>query len=97
MEPREPWRHVYTVEQAATVLQVAPDTVYGLIRSGELPAKRVGNRLRIPRGAFHRWLDASPARQPERVAEPDYSTWPNATGDFRRRFGDDAPRRGRRG
>ena len=35
--------------QAAELLNVTRDTVYRLIRSGQLPSVRVGGQLRIPK------------------------------------------------
>ena len=38
---------IYTVEQVAEKLQIAVRTVYKLIKSGQLPASKVGNQYRI--------------------------------------------------
>lgn len=39
---------VYTPEQVAGILQLSTNTVYELIRNGEIPAKRLGRVYRIP-------------------------------------------------
>ncbi|KKR86761.1 MAG: DNA-binding protein, excisionase family [Candidatus Curtissbacteria bacterium GW2011_GWA1_41_11] len=39
---------VYTPEQVATMLQLSKNTVYDLIRRGEIIAKRIGKVYRIP-------------------------------------------------
>jgi excisionase family DNA binding protein len=53
----------YSVAEAAQVLGVGQRTVYEAIRSGLLPALRVGRRpkLRVPKSAVHELL-----RHPER-------------------------------
>lgn len=38
----------YRAEEAATLLSISRTAVFGLIRSGELPAIRIGGRRRIP-------------------------------------------------
>lgn len=41
--------------EIASYLDVALSTIYELIRSGELPAKKIGRQYRIPREEFLRW------------------------------------------
>ena len=43
----------YTVLEAAEILRVRRDTVYNLIKRGELPSVRVGRSIRVPESAFH--------------------------------------------
>lgn len=43
---------LYTVLEAAEILRLRRDTVYGLIKRGELPAVRIGRTVRIPESAF---------------------------------------------
>lgn len=43
---------LYTVLEAAEILRLRRDTVYGLIKRGELPAVRFGRTVRIPESAF---------------------------------------------
>lgn len=47
----------YSVEQVAEMLGVARGVAYEQVRSGEIPAIRVGRRWLIPRTRFHAWLD----------------------------------------
>lgn len=62
----------YTPEEAAAVLRVALRTVYGMVRAGELPAKRIGatGRIyRIPKHAIDPGpLALTPPRRMRRIA-----------------------------
>jgi len=49
---------VLTVRETAQVLRLAENSVYAAIHRGELPARRVGRRLLIPRDALERFLAA---------------------------------------
>lgn len=44
-------------EQVAEVLAVARSTVFELLRTGELPAVRIGRAVRVPRKALDRWIE----------------------------------------
>ena len=46
-----------SVRRAAALLGVSEDSVYQKVRAGELPHKRLGRRIIIPRAALERWLD----------------------------------------
>lgn len=48
---------VLTVKDVQRLLRVSLNTVYSIIRSGELRAKTVGRQLRIPRSEFLRYLN----------------------------------------
>jgi excisionase family DNA binding protein len=48
---------VYTVAEVAVLLGLSLAGTYALIRSGEIPAKKMGGRWIIPSGRFHSWLD----------------------------------------
>lgn len=48
---------VYDIPQAAQALQVCPNTIRNLIRRGELPASKVGDRVMIRRQALATFLD----------------------------------------
>lgn len=43
---------VYTPEQAADILQLSKNTVYDLIKRGEIVAKRLGKVYRIPQSSI---------------------------------------------
>jgi excisionase family DNA binding protein len=46
-----------TTEEVLTYLKVTPRTIYRLIRSGELPALRVGRQWRFRRTDLDAWLE----------------------------------------
>jgi excisionase family DNA binding protein len=48
---------VYTVDEAAAIFRVPPETVRRLIRRGDLPAIRLGRIYRIPKSAIDRYFD----------------------------------------
>lgn len=58
----------YTVDQVATLLGIARGVAYESVRTGEIPATRVGRRWLIPRKRFHAWLDGDPAETQAAVA-----------------------------
>jgi excisionase family DNA binding protein len=47
----------YSVREAAVVLPLSTDTIYRLIRAGEIPARRVGGRWLIPTRGLERWIE----------------------------------------
>jgi excisionase family DNA binding protein len=48
--PQEPERQYYTVEEAATILGVHPETIRRMCKRGELRGvRKVGDTWRIPR------------------------------------------------
>jgi excisionase family DNA binding protein len=49
----------YTVEEVAALLGIARGVAYESVRTGEIPATRVGRRWLVPRRRFHAWLDGS--------------------------------------
>lgn len=51
---------VYTVAETAEILRLSLGSTYALVRSGEIPALKLGGRWVIPRGRLHRWLDDLP-------------------------------------
>lgn len=55
--PAEP-AEVLTPEQAADLLQVEPAAVTALAEAGKLPARRIGDDLRLSRHALLAWLSA---------------------------------------
>ena len=52
-------REVLTVQQAAELMQVSTDTVYRLVSSGELPAKKVGRIWRLHCSSVQTFLTSS--------------------------------------
>lgn len=47
----------YSVGEAASLMGVSNDKVRELVRANEIPHKRIGRRIIIPRAAFERWLN----------------------------------------
>ncbi|MEV0213551.1 helix-turn-helix domain-containing protein [Micromonospora sp. NPDC050695] len=58
---------VYTVAETAEILRLSLGSTYALVRSGEIPALKLGGRWVIPRGRLHRWLDELPTASVEDV------------------------------
>jgi excisionase family DNA binding protein len=54
----EPERLAYSVDEAATVLGVARETIYELIRTGQLRSRKAGARRIIGRHHLIEFLDA---------------------------------------
>ena len=48
-----------TVQEVADIMRVSTMTVYRIIKSGELPAVRVGRSFRVPEQAVHDYLKTS--------------------------------------
>jgi excisionase family DNA binding protein len=46
-----------TTEEVLAYLKITPRTIYRLIRSGELPAVRIGRQWRFRRADLDRWLE----------------------------------------
>jgi excisionase family DNA binding protein len=51
-----------TVPEAASILRVSRNSAYELIARGEIPAIRLGRRLRVSRAVIERLLDGHDAR-----------------------------------
>lgn len=47
-----------TLEEATTILPVAPITLRRAIKAGELPAYRIGRRLLIKPADFDAWIES---------------------------------------
>jgi excisionase family DNA binding protein len=58
---------VYTVKEVSQHLRISLGGTYALIRSGEIPAKKLGGRWVIPKRRFAAWLDSC-AREPAESA-----------------------------
>ena len=55
----------YTVPEAAQLLGVSRNFGYELARTGQLPIIRLGNRIIVPKAAFHKMLGVSPEKEAE--------------------------------
>jgi len=49
-------KEVFSPEEAAEWLGVSPQTVYRLLRSGELPGRKIGQQWRIHKGELEAYL-----------------------------------------
>jgi excisionase family DNA binding protein len=52
---------ILDVHKVAALLTVSADTVYELLKSGELPGRKVGRKWITTKGAVMRWLEGSSA------------------------------------
>ena len=50
---------VYTVDEIRTMLGIGKNEAYRLTHSKGFPSIRIGNRIVIPKEAFHQWLNGS--------------------------------------
>ena len=53
-------RLTYTVEEAGDLLGISRGSAYNLVRTGEIPALRMGRRLLVSRGALEDLLGHAP-------------------------------------
>lgn len=49
---------VLDVKQAAALLRISDDTLYGEVAGNRVPHRRLGKQIRFSRAALIRWLDA---------------------------------------
>jgi excisionase family DNA binding protein len=52
---------VYTVKEVSQYLRISLGGTYALVRCGQIPAIKLGNRWVIPKRRFAAWLDSSRA------------------------------------
>ena len=58
-------RAVYTVKEVAQMLSLSLGGTYALVRTGEIPAIKLGGRWAIPKRRFHAWLDNTEGAKPD--------------------------------
>lgn len=46
----------YTVPQAAALLGISPWSYYERVKQGELPARKIGRRIVVPKVQLDAWL-----------------------------------------
>jgi excisionase family DNA binding protein len=78
-------RAVYTVEETAEILGMGRTRTYEMVRAGEIPARKLGNRWVIPKARFHDWLNDVPTGE----TDPSASAQPDASSHLRRVSGDE--------
>lgn len=66
-------RMVYTPNEVATLLHVRLATVYDLIKSGELPALKMGKNYKIPKAQLETWIADTMSEQTEERRKYDTS------------------------
>jgi excisionase family DNA binding protein len=54
---------ILDVHKVATLLTVSADTVYELLKSGQLPGRKVGRKWITTKGAVMRWVEGSSAAE----------------------------------
>jgi len=52
-------RETYTPDELAEILGLGRTLVYANLKSGKIPAIRIGNRFVIPRSGIAEWLKSS--------------------------------------
>jgi excisionase family DNA binding protein len=57
--PTKKMRDVLDVGMTAELLMVSTDTVYDLLKRGELPGRKVGRKWLTTRNAVLRWIESS--------------------------------------
>jgi excisionase family DNA binding protein len=56
---------VLSIAEVALRLGIGRNGAYAAVQRGEIPFRRVGRRIIVPRVAFERWLaDTQPRRRP---------------------------------
>lgn len=56
----EPEKATLTVEEAATLLGIGRQLAYAKVKTGEIPAIKIGRRFLVPRAALERLLTEPP-------------------------------------
>jgi excisionase family DNA binding protein len=49
----------YTPLEAAHLLGMSRNQIYIAIKDGDIPARKLGGKVLIPRARLHAWLDAA--------------------------------------
>jgi len=52
-------KKVYTVEEAAKVLDISLPSAYQAVKKGEIPIIRIGRRILVPVSALSRMLESA--------------------------------------
>lgn len=67
-------RGVFSPEEAAAYLKIHPQTVYKLLRSGELPGRKIGQLWRISRQGLAAYLEGPVAVRQRNSRKLDRAT-----------------------
>jgi excisionase family DNA binding protein len=57
-------RLFYTLQEAADLLHISPETYYRGVREGKFPGRKVGGQWRISRQALHRYAEGEETKSP---------------------------------
>ena len=55
--PTEPEKRVYTVKEIREILQLGRNSTYKLIGENHFHSIKIGNRYRISKKSFDKWMD----------------------------------------
>ena len=50
---------VYSVAEVAALLDLSLGLTYALVRDGTIPARKLGGCWKVPKAAFHAWLNST--------------------------------------
>ena len=64
-------KRTYSVEEAATILGIGRSAAYQAVRTGEIPAIRIGRRLLVPVQALEQLLSTAKPSTPEMKISAD--------------------------
>ena len=62
-------RKTYSTQEAAELLGVTRQTIWKLVRLGEIPYRRLGRLILIDREEFDRWFSLLPGKTADQVIE----------------------------
>lgn len=62
-------RIIYTPAEVSRLLSIKLQTVYDLIKCGDMPALRIGRNYKIPKEMFDEWLRNAASAQTKRRNE----------------------------
>ena len=54
---------ILTAKEAAEILRISARTFQRLVRSGQLPARKVGEQWRVERSELEQWFKSQPVKQ----------------------------------
>ena len=61
--------NVLTIEELSAYLKIPRSTLYKLVREGKIPSQKVGRHWRFRKETIDRWLDETPAKEPNPKGE----------------------------
>ena len=61
---------ILTGKEAAEILRISSRTFLRLVKSGKLPARKVGDQWRVERAELEQWFKNQPVNKPRLRARP---------------------------